>query len=226
MLLHWDPPAVASLPNPWSCMERCSRLQGKQWQCRVSFPPSPGWVLSAWGRTGTCTCFEKFLPREKEKGALIGSPPWPQATCSPSPSTWEPDAASTKALPVSSAPLPARRVLVAEDRPPGGGGRGNGRPLCSRRSPGFRVSVNVREDLGAVPRPHTQRPQLYGHLMAVSDFPGDASGKQPTCQRRKRKRRVFSPRVGKIPWRRAWRSMPIFLPGESHGQRSLEGYGP
>ena len=114
----------------------------------------------------------------------------------------------------------------AEDRPPGGGGRGNGRPLCSRRSPGFRVSVNVREDLGAVPRPHTQRPQLYGHLMAVSDFQGDASGNQPTCQRRKRKRRVFSPRVGKIPWRRAWRSMPIFLPGESHGQRSLEGYGP
>ena len=33
-------------------------------------------------------------------------------------------------------------------------------------------------------------------------------------------------RVGKIPWRKAWQPTPVFLPGESHGQRSLEGYGP
>ena len=30
----------------------------------------------------------------------------------------------------------------------------------------------------------------------------------------------------KIPWRRAWQSSPVFLPGESHGQRSLVGYSP
>ena len=30
--------------------------------------------------------------------------------------------------------------------------------------------------------------------------------------------------VGKIPWRRAWQPTPAFLPGESHGQRSLAGY--
>ena len=30
----------------------------------------------------------------------------------------------------------------------------------------------------------------------------------------------------KIPWRRAQQPTPIFLPGESHGQRSLAGYGP
>ena len=29
---------------------------------------------------------------------------------------------------------------------------------------------------------------------------------------------------GKTPWRRAWQSTPVFLPGESHGQRSLAGY--
>ena len=29
---------------------------------------------------------------------------------------------------------------------------------------------------------------------------------------------------GKIPWRRKWQSTPVFLPGESHGQRSLVGY--
>ena len=30
--------------------------------------------------------------------------------------------------------------------------------------------------------------------------------------------------TGSIPWRRAWQSTPVFLPGESHGQRSLAGY--
>ena len=30
--------------------------------------------------------------------------------------------------------------------------------------------------------------------------------------------------VGKIPWRRKWQPTPVFLPGESHGQRSLAGY--
>ena len=28
------------------------------------------------------------------------------------------------------------------------------------------------------------------------------------------------------PWRRAWQPIPVFLPGESHGQRSLMGYSP
>ena len=30
--------------------------------------------------------------------------------------------------------------------------------------------------------------------------------------------------VSKIPWRREWRPTPVFLPGESHAQRSLVGY--
>ena len=34
----------------------------------------------------------------------------------------------------------------------------------------------------------------------------------------------FDPWVGKIPWRRKWQPTPVFLPGESHGQRSLAGY--
>ena len=31
------------------------------------------------------------------------------------------------------------------------------------------------------------------------------------------------PWVGKSPWRRKWQPTPVFLPGESHGQRSLAG---
>ena len=37
---------------------------------------------------------------------------------------------------------------------------------------------------------------------------------------------MFDPWVRKIPWRRAWQSTPVFLPGESHGQRILAYYSP
>ena len=46
--------------------------------------------------------------------------------------------------------------------------------------------------------------------------PGGASGKEPTCQCRRRKRCRFDSWVGKMPWRRAWQPTPVFLPGESH----------
>ena len=36
----------------------------------------------------------------------------------------------------------------------------------------------------------------------------------------------FDPWIRKIPWRREWQSILIFLPGDSHGQRSLAGYSP
>ena len=44
---------------------------------------------------------------------------------------------------------------------------------------------------------------------------------QETCRRH-----GFDPWVGKIPWRRKQQLTPVFLPGESHGQRSLAGYCP
>ena len=31
---------------------------------------------------------------------------------------------------------------------------------------------------------------------------------------------------GKIPWRREWQHVPVFLPGKFHGQKSLVGYSP
>ena len=36
----------------------------------------------------------------------------------------------------------------------------------------------------------------------------------------------FDPWIQKIPWRRKWQPTPVFLPGESHGRRSLGGYIP
>ena len=37
---------------------------------------------------------------------------------------------------------------------------------------------------------------------------------------------VKNPWDGKVAWRRKWQPTPVFLPGESHGQRSLVGYSP
>ena len=51
----------------------------------------------------------------------------------------------------------------------------------------------------------------------VGGHPRLCSGKESACQCR---RPGFDPWVRKIPWRRKWQSTPVFLPGESHGQRS------
>ena len=54
-------------------------------------------------------------------------------------------------------------------------------------------------------------------------FSGGSVIKESTCQC---KRRRFDPWIGKIPWRRKWQPTPVFLPGKSHGQKSLVGYSP
>ena len=46
------------------------------------------------------------------------------------------------------------------------------------------------------------------------------SGEEHTCQYR---RRGFDPWVGKISWRRKWQPTPVFLPGESYGQKEPGG---
>ena len=56
---------------------------------------------------------------------------------------------------------------------------------------------------------------------SYSYFPGAQTVKHlPAMQTQ------FDPWVGKSPWQRGWQPTLIFLPGESHGQRSLVGYSP
>ena len=52
-------------------------------------------------------------------------------------------------------------------------------------------------------------------------FPGAPSGKESAGDIGS-----FNPWVGKIPWRKKWQPTPVFLPGRSHGQRSLAGCSP
>ena len=51
-------------------------------------------------------------------------------------------------------------------------------------------------------------------------FPDGATGKEPACQCRRHERHGLDPWVGKMPWRRKWQPIPVFLPGESLGQKS------
>ena len=50
--------------------------------------------------------------------------------------------------------------------------------------------------------------------------------KNTACQSGRHNRHGFGPWVRMITWRNAWQPTSVFLPGESHGQRSLAGYGP
>ena len=54
-------------------------------------------------------------------------------------------------------------------------------------------------------------------------LPRYLSGKEPACQFR---RHGFDPWIGEVPWRRKCQPILVFLPGKSHGQRSLVGYSP
>ena len=45
-------------------------------------------------------------------------------------------------------------------------------------------------------------------------------------RRNSRRSHRFNPWVREIPWRRAWQPTLVFLPEESHEQRSLAGYSP
>ena len=52
-------------------------------------------------------------------------------------------------------------------------------------------------------------------------FPGGSDSKKSACNAGD-----LGLIPGVFPWRRAWQPTPVFLSGESHGQRSLVGYGP
>ena len=52
-------------------------------------------------------------------------------------------------------------------------------------------------------------------------FPGGSDGKVSACNAGD-----IALISKKIPWRRKWQPTPVFLPGKSHGQRSLTGYSP
>ena len=62
----------------------------------------------------------------------------------------------------------------------------------------------------------TKPPSLVG-------FPGDSLSEESACNAGDHlqcRRPKFNAWVGKIPWRRAWQPIPVFLPGEFHLHRT------
>ena len=65
---------------------------------------------------------------------------------------------------------------------------------------------------------------MFEWTIIYPHFPGGASGKEPTCQFRRRKRYGFDPWIEKISWKRARQPTPVFLPGESLWTEEPPGY--
>ena len=61
------------------------------------------------------------------------------------------------------------------------------------------------------------------YTQCINDFPGGSDSKESACNAGEPR---FNNWVGKIPWRRKWQPTLVFLPGKSHGHRSLVGYNP
>ena len=80
--------------------------------------------------------------------------------------------------------------------------------------PGILQARTLRTVLLLIPLTHKKGPPRW------------LSSKESACQCRSLRRLKFDPWMGKIPWKRARQPNPVFLPGESHGQRSLDRYSP
>ena len=96
--------------------------------------------------------------------------------------------------------------------------------LLPRKSHGWRSLVGC-SPWGCEESDTTKATQQQQKQSSTLGFLGVAGGKESACQCRRHIKTEFHPWIWKIPWRRAWQPTPVFLPRESHGQRSLAGYG-
>ena len=73
--------------------------------------------------------------------------------------------------------------------------------------------------------PHHKQAKPFHVFYIIYGLPWWFSGKESAFAMQCRRSR-FKPWVRKIPWRRKWQPIPLFSPGEFHGQRSLVDYIP
>ena len=94
------------------------------------------------------------------------------------------------------------------------------KPGIEPRSPALQADALLSEPLG---KPNENPSNLFFLILWQNSFPGGSVVKEPACQSR---RCTWNSCIWKIPWRKKCQLTPVFLPGESHGQRSLVGYNP
>ena len=63
-------------------------------------------------------------------------------------------------------------------------------------------------------------------LWHLPGLPQELDGKESVCNSVDTRDLGSIPGSGRSPWRRKWQPTPVFLPGKSHGQRSLVDYSP
>ena len=85
----------------------------------------------------------------------------------------------------------------------------------------LRSRRRIEEEMGRLD-PLLASPKQHGSSRSKQRC--SASGKELACRFRRRKKRGFDPWGRKSPWRKKMQPTPVFWSGESHGQRSLEGY--
>ena len=91
----------------------------------------------------------------------------------------------------------------------------------------FQLCKKLTKHKGRPAHPFLKGLDVYFEVK--SDHMGSPGGtviKNPPAVQEICRRCRFNPWVGKVPWRRKWQPAPVFLPGKSHGQRSLAGYSP
>ena len=93
----------------------------------------------------------------------------------------------------------------------------------------FHESRNLEDFYYCTPRIFTNWMKTGGHHLCLKNLPHPTRSSL-VAQLVKSLPVMWETQVqfpgGKIPWRRAWQPTPVFLPGKSHGQRSLAGYSP
>ena len=70
---------------------------------------------------------------------------------------------------------------------------------------------------------HTKTDNFFNITMFQMGFPGGSADNESAWNAGDQ---GLIPGSGRFPWRRKWQAIPVFLPGEFHGQRSLAGYSP
>ena len=97
------------------------------------------------------------------------------------------------------------------------GGTINGNPLqCScLENPRDRVAWWAA--IYGVAQSQTRLKQLSSSIFFIG-LPRWHSGKESACQCKRHRRWGFGPWVGKMPWRRKWQPMPVFLPRKSQAE--------
>ena len=97
---------------------------------------------------------------------------------------------------------------------------------CQREAPESEVQDRAVGEMGeAGPLSAPQPWEVIMDRCSHPSFPGGTRGKEPACQCRRHKRRESIPGTGRSPGERHGNPL-LFLPGESHGQRSLVGCSP